>query len=200
MKFLIGLLLASISITSFAETVNIDFQSLEQVNVEVNTQGFTYSEDGYTLDNLGALFPFASYGTLESRYPGSTALINNTVSGITRLTKSDAGTFTLNSIDLASLFGAEFSSFEVFFTGTKSDESTVNQVFTGTESLLTYAFIGFDNLLSVEWSQDSPFHQFDNINLTSGEDGPSPVPVPAASWLLGSVVLGFFGLRRKNQV
>lgn len=197
MKFLIALLIALAAITSFAETVIIDFQSLEHVDSNTNSHGFTYTEDGYTLNNLATAFPFATFGTLESRYKGSTALFNDSVNGVTRLTKSDAGAFTLNSIDLAAI---DQSPFEVFFTGIKSDASIVNQMFTGTSSLLTYTFSGFTDLVSVEWSQDSPFHQFDNINLTSGDNGTSAVPVPAAIWLFGSAALGFLGLRRKNQV
>ena len=197
MKFLIALLIALAAITSFAETVIIDFQSLEHVDGNTNSHGFTYTEDGYTLNNLATAFPFATFGTLESRYKGSTALFNDSVNGVTRLTKSDAGAFTLNSIDLAAI---DQSPFEVFFTGIKSDASIVNQMFTGTSSLLTYTFSGFTDLVSVEWSQDSPFHQFDNINLTSGDNGTSAVPVPAAIWLFGSAALGFLGLRRKNQV
>ena len=73
-------------------------------------------------------------------------------------------------------------------------------MFTGTDSLLTYTFSGFTDLVAVEWTQISPFHQFDNINLTSGDNGTSAVPVPAAIWLFGSAALGFFGLRRKNQI
>ena len=198
MKFLIALLMALAAITSFAETVIIDFQSLEHVDSNTNSHGFTYTEDGYTLNNLATAFPFATFGTLESRYKGSTALFNDSVNGVTRLTKSDAGAFTLNSIDLADLNGQ--SPFDVFFSGTKSDASIVNQTFTGTGSLLTYTFSGFTDLVTVEWTQISPFHQFDNINLTSGINGTSAVPVPAAIWLFGSAALGFLGLRRKNQV
>lgn len=32
-----------------------------------------------------------------------------------------------------------------------------------------------------------------------GNPNPGTVPVPAAAWLLGSAVLGFLGMRRKNQ-
>lgn len=32
-----------------------------------------------------------------------------------------------------------------------------------------------------------------------GNPNPGAVPVPAAAWLFGSAVLGFFGMRRKNQ-
>ena len=193
MKSLIALLLASAAITSFAETVNIDFQSLEQVNSSINYQDITYSEDGYTLDAGG----FAFFGTFMAEYKGSTALLNTTVYDVTRLTKSDAGVFNLNSIDLAAFNNVSF--FDVFFTGTKSDSSLVNQMFTGTGSLLTYTFSGFTDLVSVEWFQTLPSHQFDNISLTSVDNGTSAVPVPAAIWLFGSAALGFFGLRRKNQ-
>ena len=117
MKFLIALLMALAAITSFAETVIIDFQSLEHVDSNTNSHGFTYTEDGYTLNNLATAFPFATFGTLESRYKGSTALFNDSVNGVTRLTKSDAGAFTLNSIDLADLNGQ--SPFDVFFLAPK---------------------------------------------------------------------------------
>ena len=32
-----------------------------------------------------------------------------------------------------------------------------------------------------------------------GNPNPGSVPVPAAAWLFGSAILGFFGMRRKNQ-
>ena len=203
MKLLLAALLTTASLNGFAETVNIDFQSIENVSdVLVLNQGFIYTEDGFTLttpfDNNGV--GFATSGTLSSNYKGSTALFNNTGLGIT-LTKSDAGAFTLNSIDLAGILNDPV---DVTFTGTKSDASTINQRFTGPSGLFIYIFVGFTDLLSVEWIQASPFHQFDNINLTSADvnngGNPSAVPLPAAAWLFGSAALGFFGLRRKNQV
>ncbi|MFM7437453.1 MAG: hypothetical protein ACKO2V_02450, partial [Snowella sp.] len=120
-----------------AQAINIDFQSLEQVNNSVNYIGTTYTEKGFTLD---ALPPnnsgFAVFGTLETRYPGSTALFNNTVSGITRLTQVGGGAFDLASIDLTSLNGD--SNVTVSFTGTKADLdlSTVTQSFT-TDNILS---------------------------------------------------------------
>lgn len=158
-------------------------------------QGYVYTEDGYQLNNLGSN-PFATFVIGESRYKGSTALFNNTVGGTTLLTKIDAGTFTLNSIDLASLNNQ--GSFDINFVGIKSDSSTVSQKFTGNDDLLTYTFIGFTDLTQVEWIQDSPFHQFDNINLTSGGGNLSAVPVPAALPLMASA-LGIFGLARSRN-
>ena len=69
-----------------AQAINIDFQSLEQVNSSANSIGNTYTEKGFTLDALdpnGA--GFAVWGTLSSGYPGSTALINQYLSQFTKV-------------------------------------------------------------------------------------------------------------------
>ena len=201
MKFLIASLFVLSTSSAFAETVTIDFQSLELENVSLNNVGFVYSEDGYTLNDTSSSNGLTYSGTLNDFfYKGSTALFNNTFNGITILTKSDASAFTLNSIDLAGL-GSD--PVDVTFFGTKSDATTVNQRFTGSNSFSTYAFIDFSDLLSVQWAQTSPSHIFDNINLTSVDDNgggnPSAVPVPAALPLMASAI-GIFGLaRRRNK-
>ncbi len=182
-----GAALAILAPFQAAQAVIIDFQSLEQNNSNVNDAGFTYTEDGFTLDNLSTSFPFAFFGTQESRYPGSTALFNDTVDGITRLTQNGGGLFDLNSIQLTSLLGDY--SVTVNFTGTKADSSTVTQAFT-TDAILstleTFTFnSSFTNLVSVQWIQAFPFHQFDNINVT-------PVPEPSA--ILGLLGLGLLGI------
>jgi hypothetical protein len=182
-----GATLAILAPFQAAQAVIIDFQSLEQNNSNLNGAGFTYTEDGFTLDNLSTFFPFAFFGTQESRYPGSTALFNDTVDGITRLTQNGEGLFDLNSIQLTSLNGDD--SVTVNFTGTKADSSTVSQAFT-TDAILstleTFTFnSSFTNLVSVQWIQADPFHQFDNINVT-------PVPEPSA--ILGLLGLGLLGI------
>ncbi len=182
-----GATLAILAPFQAAQAVIIDFQSLEQNNSGVNNVGFTYTEDGFTLDNLSTPNPFKFFGTQESRYPGSTALFNNTVGGITRLTQNGGGLFDLNSIQLTSLVGN--NSVTINFTGTKADSSTVSQTFT-TDAILstleTFTFnSSFTNLVSVQWIQASPFHQFDNINVT-------PVPEPSA--ILGLLGLGLLGI------
>ena len=182
-----GATLAILAPFQAAQAVIIDFQSLEQNNSVVNYAGFTYTEDGFTLDSLSTSEPFAFFGTQESRYPGSTALFNNEIDGITRLTQNGGGLFDLNSIQLTSLNGDD--SVTVNFTGTKADSSTVTQAFT-TDAILstleTFTFnSSFTNLVSVEWIQAFPFHQFDNINVT-------PVPEPSA--ILGLLGLGLLGI------
>ncbi|MCA2723050.1 MAG: PEP-CTERM sorting domain-containing protein [Microcystis sp. M048S1] len=185
-----GATLAILAPFQAAQAVIIDFQSLEQNNSGVNNVGFTYTEDGFTLDNL-SIASFAFFGTQASRYPGSTALFNNTVGGITRLTQNGGGLFDLNSIQLTSANGDD--SVTVNFTGTKADSSTVSQAFT-TDAILstleTFTFnSSFTNLVSVQWIQASPFHQFDNINVT-----PSATPVPEPSAILGLLGLGLLGI------
>jgi hypothetical protein len=186
-----GATLAILAPSQAAQAVIIDFQSLEQNNQNVNGVGFTYTEDGFTLDNLSTPNPFKFFGTQASRYPGSTALLNDTVDGITRLTQNGGGLFDLNSIQLTSANGDD--SVTVNFTGTKADSSTVSQAFT-TDAILstleTFTFnSSFTNLVSVEWIQASPFHQFDNINVT-----PSATPVPEPSAILGLLGLGLLGI------
>lgn len=181
-----GATLAILAPFQAAQAVIIDFQSLEQNNSVPNNVGFTYTEDGFTLDNL-SIAPFAFFGTQESRYLGSTALFNDTSDGITRLTQNGGGLFDLNSIQLTSLNGN--NSVTVNFTGTKADSSTVSQAFT-TDAILstleTFTFnSSFTNLVSVQWIQAFPFHQFDNINVT-------PVPEPSA--ILGLLGLGLLGI------
>jgi hypothetical protein len=186
-----GATLAILTPFQAAQAVIIDFQSLEQNNQNVNGVGFTYTEDGFTLDNLSTPNPFKFFGTQASRYPGSTALLNDTVDGITRLTQNGGGLFDLNSIQLTSANGDD--SVTVNFTGTKADSSTVSQAFT-TDAILstleTFTFnSSFTNLVSVRWIQASPFHQFDNINVT-----PSATPVPEPSAILGLLGLGLLGI------
>ena len=112
--------------------------------------------------------------------------------------------FKLNSIDLAHTAQGPFSDFLI--TGTKKDLTTVTQTFSGTDTLQTYYLEGFNNLINIQIGKDRITNQsftnitFDNLNISKGEESVSTVPVPAAAWLFGSAALGFFGLRRKNQV
>lgn len=154
--------------TAQALTV-IDFQSLAQPGDGITFQGFSYTEDGYTLTNTNLntsnfSSPFGTFNTKESRYLGSTALFNDTIGGTTVITKNDGGIFDLISIDLGEL-NEPFDSSTVTFIGTKADNSVISNTFNlnGVKGLQTFAFTDFTNLVSTTWKQVSPFHQFDNI-------------------------------------
>ena len=192
-----------------AHAINIGFQSLEQVNDVFNNIGSggsvatTYTEKGFTLDALTPNdYGFAVWGTLHPSYLGSTALFNNTVGGVTRLTQVGGGAFDLASIDLTSLSGD--SSGTVDFTGTKADSRTVTQSFT-TDNLLstleTFTFNSdFTNLTQVTWTLDlSNIHQFDNINVTPAVTVPwetDALPVVGSTVLFG---LGIWGKHKLAQ-
>ncbi|MBG1265380.1 PEP-CTERM sorting domain-containing protein [Nostoc sp. WHI] len=184
--------------TAHALTV-IDFQSLAQPGDGLSNQGFSYTEDGYTLTNIDQN-EFVTFNTGESRYLGSTALINNTVNGTTILTKNDGAIFDLISIDLGEL-NEPFNSSTVTFVGTKADNSTISNIFSldGVKGLQTFNFTDFTNLVSTTWLQVAPFHQFDNIVVS--DNTTKSVPEPAS--LIGILGLGAFGItsvrKRKQQ-
>lgn len=185
--------------TAHALTV-IDFQSLAQSGGGSSGQGFSYTEDGYTLTNTTQPHVFVSLNTGDFRYLGSTALFNNAVNGTTVLTKNDGAIFDLISIDLGELY-EPFDSSTVTFVGKKTDNSTISNTFSldGIKGFQTFNFTDFTNLVSANWLQIPPFHQFDNIVVSDSTT--KSVPEPAS--LMGILGLGAFGItsvrKRKHQ-
>ena len=168
--------------------VVLDFESLAVNDAGYHDRGTTYSEDGFTLNNLAVSPPFRSFGTLESRFPGSTALFNDAIDGTTELVKTGGGAFDLASIDLAELNAANPA--VVAFTGELLGGGSVNQAFTldgigPANGLQTFNFAGFNNVVRVTWAQVSPFHQFDNITI-----GRVPEPGTAALLLMAGAMIG----------
>ncbi len=115
---------------------------------------------------------------------------NNTVGGITQLSRVGGGSFDLFSIDLAELSGSSVANITFIRDGGYSQTFTLDGTAFTPETFLFDN--GFLNTNSVTWTQDSPFHQFDNIQIDV-----ATVPAPAAVWLLGSGLLGLIGMRRK---
>jgi hypothetical protein len=164
-----------------AQAVVIDFNELPKVAASIGStytnQGFTitaFNFDGITSGN------FNSYGGLSS-----TLLNNSFGDGISRLTQVSGGAFDLFSIDLTDVFE---QSVNVKFTGTRADEVT--------STLETLNFTNFTNLASVSWTQDYPFHQFDNINVSAA----SATSVPEPFTVLGTIFGAGYGVALKRKL
>ncbi len=158
------------------EEVTIDFDTLDFGKLV----GSTYTEDGFTFVSAGGSGGFFALTADDLSLTGSTSLFSTNIGGTITLTSDDGEPFTLESIDLAENPMFPEGSFEVIFTGTKSDGTTTEpQTFiidgdvSGDE---TFDFSDdFTDLLSVSWVQAFPTHQFDNIVITvsveEGEEG-----------------------------
>lgn len=200
----ISMVLASVA----ANAAMITFDSLEQPGcgvVSCFTNMASYSEAGFTFtsnftDDLA--FASAMQGTTGVWYAGSAGLFNNygAFGGVTTLTMDGGGPFDVLSIDLAPLsthFPGPYTAgpTTVSFIGNIHGSGTVTQSFTTLSSLAfsNFTFSGFTNLDSLVWSQDSPWHQFDNVSVTAS----IPEPETYAMLLAGLGLLGFAARRRK---
>jgi hypothetical protein len=140
----------------------IDFQSLQQSGSSTANVTSPYTEDGYQV--IGPSLRF--FQTEESRYTGSTSLFSDAVGGTLTLSRQDGQAFAMKSIVLSELNGSQSPGANVTFTGNLQGGGTVSQAFTldGTFGRQTFNFSSsFNNLTSIQWQQNSPFHQFDDI-------------------------------------
>lgn len=163
--------------------------------------GSSYTEGGFVLDDITTTssFGFATWGTSSPFYVGSTALINDNDDGLTRLTQVGGGLFNLTSIDLAVMYPGITDDGEttVTFTGYRSDNSTVEQMFFINDGLAQTSYLnGFTDLTSVVWTNGAMYNQFDNISVSGSV--PAAVPLPGALALFAPALglLGFVGRRR----
>lgn len=165
-----GVAVFGLALTGQAQV--LDFQHLEVANGSVNNVGEVVTEDGFQVTkDPGEPHQFAVFGTQESRYPGSTALFNNTVNGVIRISAIDGSPFDVESIDVAMLNGA--GSVALHLVGNVSGGGQVTQTINHSDGglpldLITYTLNGFVNLDSIEWTQESPYHQFDNVVISQG--------------------------------
>jgi hypothetical protein len=157
-------------------TPEMNFQKAEHVDAGIQSEGPIYAEGDFVIvQGEGEPNPLSTFGTQHGLYPGSTALFNNTINGTITLyslstTEEYAEPFNIHSIDLSNLNGGGPAT--VHFTGKKASGGTVAQAFTlpgSGNGLHTFNFTGFHDLISLTWTQEAPFHQFDNLVVSRGQ-------------------------------
>lgn len=175
------------------EQVVIDFQSLEVEDDAIHDWGHSYEEESYVVSNPVQDETLRTVGTLNSRYPGSTAMFNSQSGGVVTVDRADGEAFDAFSIKLAN-FNPSGRAI-VNFVGNQVGGSTVETTFMVSEEnenqivLEEFFFDGFTNLLSLEWTQEpNLFHQFDDITVTSDSvDVCGNCPCPADTNRNGNV-------------
>jgi hypothetical protein len=172
-----------------AQAVVIDFESLAHNDPNgFTTQGFSYTENGFTMTNSnGSSDAYLVWGTSSPYFPGSTTLSHNYANTTTTLSQVGGGAFTFSSIDLTDIYN-QFDNITVDFTGNLSGGGTVFQSFTtnSSQGLETFNFTNFTNLDSVTWTPtENRLIQFDNINV-NGSSTAVPEPFTVLGTLLGA--------------
>jgi hypothetical protein len=189
-----------------AGTVTINFSSLSQSGSGFASVGGSITQQGFTFTSANNAFYVweASSPNLPSLNPANTSLFEYYAYSTTTLTEGGSA-FNLNSMDLAPLLTGGSGTFNVTFTGTHPDNSTVSQTFTVNDStppsLQTFNFSNFTDLESVSFTQGTnggffqtqeTGYQFDNVVVTGD------VPEPGTLVMLGSGVMGLAGVLRRR--
>lgn len=190
---LVTLTIAAFVVASAAHAATVvGFDSLSSPNHQFVS---SYMEKGLTFTSSSAN-GFASVGSATGLYTGSSALMNNAVNGVTTMTHMGGGLMTMRTITLSELFSSGGSS-TITFTGALAGGGTVQQSFTldGTFGNEVFTFSNaFTDLVSLSWTQVSPYHQFDDITLLV-----RAVPLPATGLLFLTGIGAMAGLRRRRR-
>lgn len=197
-----AMLAIALGVSTPAQAVVIDFESLRHDDAGISNHGSIYQEDGFTFAGQHTSFQsnYATLGTQESRFAGSTALAARVIDMNTHLTYAGGGEFSITSIDLANLNFPDNVTLE--FIGTKRDFTNVRQIvqFNSFGHLTTIMFGSqFTDLISLDWTSGRfQAHQFDNLVLTP-EETVTTVPEPASLLLLGSGMLALCARARAKS-
>ncbi|HEY1377574.1 MAG TPA: PEP-CTERM sorting domain-containing protein [Gemmataceae bacterium] len=159
-----------------------------------------YDESGYRFTM--ALQRLVVWETNSPSYSGSAAVTTENPSDTFTLTRAGGGEFALTAIDLGQVYPGSRPAFTLSFTGTRPDNSTATQSFTvpagtGGPPVMTRFTFGpaFGDVISVQWSQAFPYHQFDNVAVS----GITPVPEPGTFALAAGGAVALRLSRRRTR-
>ncbi len=164
-----------------------------------------YLESGFQIAFAGLGYTYWCNGA--AGYTGSPNIgIQPNYNALATLTKVGGGTFSLLSIDLASVYTASQlgAAGSVLFTGDLFGGGTVTQTLTwaapsGSPTNQTNLLnSNWNNLVDVYFSQPLPYFQFDNVVLDGTAS--STVPEPATMTLLATGLAGMAAARRRKKL
>lgn len=194
-RIVVTFLVAFFSKSLVAATVVIDFDSVEPF-----ADFPVYFEDGYMLTpNIGGVRIGDAFSSGDNAAQPSFGFGQGIDSSFA-FTNDSSNLFSASSIDLleATVFPDTFG---ITLIGTKADTSVVSQTLTldGVAGTETFALSGaFSGLVSLKIAEDitNSFSidivAIDDIVLTR-------VPLPAATWLFGSGLIGLIGFARRKK-
>jgi hypothetical protein len=191
--------------------VVLDFEQFAQADTKLHFQPRQLDIQGFHLLSVpppGNAFRFVTAGSDHPFFAVSTAIWNGQCSAATTLLAVDGSLFALLSIDLGVVpHGTKEPTepddpgpFEPSFIGITASGNAVINTFTVNNTFLpleTFAFSGFDDVISVSWLQGEGYnpssgpagsadHHFDNIAIGSAV----PLPASLLFWIDGILAGG----------
>jgi len=140
---------------------------------------------------------FGAWQEDNTNYAGDAVFINY-YNYDAKLSAVDGSLFTINSIDLNTLYDNETSSISFRAYNDNNQLIGVDNVDLTVSQWVTYDFSSdFENISYMLWRNPHPWHQFDNITLNE-TGAPAPVPEPATCLLLGCGLVGMATIGRKR--